>query len=181
MKLNFYQQKRLTKLKLTDKMRPLEFTRITTIYVDTEDRLGLVGEDENGKHQRLWLTQRLLSRLLEKLLDWLPQTDVRIQEIAQQSAQAKHGPEHPVIPSSECLDWLVNEITLESSEGVIGLLFKSDRCEYVAIVRFNEISLRQWLDILFRQYQHAGWLSTDWPNWFVSEVEVVLPAGVEVH
>ena len=70
---------------------------------------------------------------------------------------------------------------IESSKGVIGLLFKSDKCEYVAVVRFNEISLRQWLDILFRQYQHAGWISVDWPSWFVPTAELGLPEGVAVH
>ena len=168
-------------MKLTDKTLPLELTRITTIYVDTEDRISLVGEDEIGEHQRLWLTQRLLSLLVEKLLDWLPQTHEGIQEIAQQVAQSKHDPEHPVIASSESLNWLVNEIALEPSGGVIGLLFKSDRCEDVAVVRFNEISLRQWLDILFRQYQHAGWISVDWPSWFVPKVELGFPEGVAVH
>ena len=168
-------------MKLTDKTLPLELTRITTIYVEIEDRIGLVGEDEIGEHQKLWLTQRLLNHLVEKLLDWLPQTHDGIQEIAQQVAQSKHEPEHPVIANSECLNWLVNEITIESSKGVMGLLFKSDKCEYVAIVRFNEISLRQWLDILFRQYQHAGWISVDWPSWFVPKVELGLPEGVAVH
>ena len=168
-------------MKLTDKTLPLELTRITTIYSDTEDRIGLIGEDEIGEHQKLWLTQRLLGRLVEKLLDWLPQSDEGIQEIVQQVAQSKHEPEYPVIASSECLNWLVMEVTIESSKGVVGLLFKSDRCENVAIVRFNEISLRQWLDILFRQYQHARWISVDWPSWFVPSVESGLPEGVAVH
>lgn len=168
-------------MKLTDKTLPLELTRITTIYVDTEDRMGLVGEDEVGEHQKLWLTQRLLNRLVERLLGWLPQSHEGIQEIAQQVAQAKHEPEHPVIASPECLDWLVQEIDLVPSQDVIGLVFKSESGEYVAMVRFNEISLRQWLDILFRQYQHAEWLGVDWPSWFVPKVELGLPEGVAVH
>ena len=168
-------------MKLKDKSLPPELTRVTTIYVDTEDRIKLVGEDEIGEHQRLWLTQRLLSQLVEKLLDWLPQSHEGLQEIAQQVAQAKYEPQERVIASCGCLNWLVHEITLESSEGVIGLLFKSDRCEYLAIVRFNEVSLRQWLDILFRQYHHARWISVDWPSWFAHSVELALPEGVEVH
>ena len=38
---------------LEDKFQPLELNRITTIYVDKEDRIGLVGEDENGEHHKL--------------------------------------------------------------------------------------------------------------------------------
>ena len=166
---------------LEDKFQPLELNRITTIYVDKEDRIGLVGEDENGEHHKLWLTQRLLNRLVEKLLDWLPQSHEGIQEIAQQVAQAKHEPEHPVIASPECLDWLVQEIDLVPSQGVIGLVFKSDGGQQAAMVRFNEISLRQWLGIVFRQYQQAQWLGVEWPSWFVPEIELGLPEGVSVH
>ena len=68
-----------------------------------------------------------------------------------------------------------------SSEGVIGLVFKSDSGEYAAMVRFNEISLRQWLDILFRQYQHPERRGVDLPSWFVPSVELGLPEGVAVH
>ena len=67
------------------------------------------------------------------------------------------------------------------SQGVVGLLFKSNADQHVAMVRFNEISLRQWLGIVFRQYQQAHWLGVEWPSWFVPEVELGLPEGVAVH
>ena len=168
-------------MKLTDKALPLELQRITTIYVDTEDRIGLVGEDDNGEHHKLWLTQRLLNLLVDRLLLWLPQSHEGIQVIAQQVAQAKHEPEHPVIANSACVHWLVKEITLVPSQGVIGLLFKSDGDQHIAMVRFNEISLRQWLGIVFRQYQQAQWSGVEWPSWFLPEVELGLPEGVAVH
>ena len=63
---------------------PLELKRITTVYVDKEDRIGLIGVAESGQHHRLWLTQRLLTQLIERLLLWLPQNPEEIQQIAQQ-------------------------------------------------------------------------------------------------
>ena len=161
-------------------MLPLELKRVTTSYIDTEDRLRVVGETDTGEHHTLWLTQRLLNRLVERLIQWLPQNREEIQEIAQQFAQAKHEPETPVIANAASMSWLVQEITLVPSQGVLGLLFKSEEVDqHTVIVQFDEVCLRQWLDIVFRQYQQAQWSGADWPIWFVPSTE--LPKGVAVH
>lgn len=47
--------------------------RITTEYIDHEDRLRLAGEDAQGQTTVLWLTQRLLNRLIPHLCQWLEQ------------------------------------------------------------------------------------------------------------
>jgi hypothetical protein len=119
--------------------------------------------------------------LVERLLLWLPQNPDEIQQIAQQFAQAKREPELAVVASSDCFNWLVQEININSAVGVIGLQFKSAGDEYVVIVQFNEVSLRQWLDILFSEYQYAGWLGAAWPHWLSTKVELALPKGVSVH
>jgi hypothetical protein len=166
---------------MTHNNTPLELKRITTLYVDKEDRIGVVGVAESGQQHRLWLTQRLLTQVVEMLLLCLPQNPDQIQQIAQQVAQAKREPTLAVVASSDCFNWLVQEVSLNSAAGVIGLQFKSDRDQYVVIVRFNEVGLRQWLDILFSQYQYAGWLGVAWPHWLSTKVELVLPEGVLVH
>ena len=168
-------------MKMTHNNIPLELKRITTVYVDKEDRIGLIGVAESGQHHRLWLTQRLLTQLIERLLLWLPQNPEEIQQIAQQIAQAKREPELAVVASSDCSNWLVQEISLNSAAGVIGLQFKSDRDQHLVTVRFNEVRLRQWLDIVFSQYQYAGWLGVAWPGWLSTKVELGLPEGVAVH
>ena len=50
-----------------------ELQRITTEFVDAEDRIRLAGEDAAGEAVVLWLTQRLLNRLVAHLCDWLEQ------------------------------------------------------------------------------------------------------------
>lgn len=47
--------------------------RVTTSYVDSEDRLRLAGETPQGEAVVLWLTQRLLARLLPIFFQWLEQ------------------------------------------------------------------------------------------------------------
>lgn len=50
-----------------------ELQRFTTEYVEIEDRIRLAGETAPGHTVVLWLTQRLLARLLPHLLQWLEQ------------------------------------------------------------------------------------------------------------
>ncbi len=46
-----------------------EITRITTEYVETEDRIRLSGETPAGSTVMLWIPQRLLNRLIPLLCE----------------------------------------------------------------------------------------------------------------
>ena len=46
-------------------------SRLTTDYVDAEDRLRLSGEVADSTPVAMWLTQRLALRVLPALLQWL--------------------------------------------------------------------------------------------------------------
>ncbi len=71
----------------------LALERITTQYIEAEDRIRLSGSTRDGHSQVLWLTQRLLSRLLPRLLDAL-----------QPSAPATRLASQP--PQDEWQSWL---------------------------------------------------------------------------
>ena len=45
--------------------------RITTEYIDKDDRIRLTGEPAQGDAVVLWFTQRLLNRLVPHLTAWL--------------------------------------------------------------------------------------------------------------
>ena len=45
--------------------------RLTTDYVEEEDRIRVSGASANGDTVVLWLTQRLLNRLVPHLTAWL--------------------------------------------------------------------------------------------------------------
>ena len=88
--------------------------RLTTEYVEREDRIRLSGQLTHGDTVVLWLTQRLLSRLVPHLSAWLarqlapassnPSVQAAHQDIvqgfAQQAARAQLVPEPPVRASS---------------------------------------------------------------------------------
>ena len=63
--------------------------RITSEYVATEDRFRLSGTTDKGGQVRYWITQRLLLRLLNFLLDWL---ETHREELERQAATEMLGP-----------------------------------------------------------------------------------------
>ena len=55
--------------------------RITTEYISAEDRIRLAGVTDDELLVVLWLTQRLLNRLLPPLFEWLTQHEDSFSEI----------------------------------------------------------------------------------------------------
>ena len=62
--------------------------RITTEYIDQEDRIRLTGELAHGATVVLWITQRLLNRLIPHLTAWLSRQIAPASRIP--SVQAAH-------------------------------------------------------------------------------------------
>ncbi len=67
----------------------LTLQRITSEYVATEDRFRLSGITDTGGEVSYWITQRLLLRLLNFLLDWL---ESHREELERQAASDMLGP-----------------------------------------------------------------------------------------
>ena len=64
------------------KKKPMtSLKRITTEFIPVEDRIRLSGErEDNGSPLVLWLTQRLIRRMLPVLLDWLQKNETDLLE-----------------------------------------------------------------------------------------------------
>lgn len=114
--------------------------RLTTHYIEHEDRLRLTGQQANGDTVVLWLTQRLCNRLLPYLSAWLEQqTDAAPlrhpqvqatqqtirQSIAQQAARAQLTPSAPVPPPPTQAGWLVASVHLSYRGEVLVLTFQA--------------------------------------------------------
>lgn len=144
--------------------------RITTEYSEAEDRIRLAGE-AGEKTVMLWLTQRLTSRLVPHLCQWLDQrvgatllTEVK-QEFAQQKARAELAPQPPVRADAETQGVLVHSVDLKSLRAGMGLQFKDANGDVIASLQLQPRPLRQWLNIVYDQYLLAGWPTTVWPTW----------------
>ncbi len=153
--------------------------RITTEYIDTEDRIRLSGEVGNDVPVVIWLTQRLLQRLLPMLLQWLenqnedvPYAEI-LQGFAQQAAKAELTPQPPVRACGESTAWLVLSVDVEQSEQVVTLTFYGVNGQTPVSLALGATTLRQWLSIVYDAYLKAEWSMEIWPGWLQESLSSV--------
>lgn len=160
--------------------------RFTTEYIDAEDRLRLSGELGPQKTVVIWLSLRLLQRLLPHLLHWLQpenQNPVNAAEgtshqgtiptqwhddawhgFAQQAAQAQLPLQAPVVATHPQSVWLAHAIDVAVTPEQIQLLFKGAAGEQASLLLAPQ-PLRQWLGIVYTLWQRTEWPMQVWPQW----------------
>ena len=147
-----------------------ELQRLTTEYIEAEDRLRVSGELAPNETVVMWLSQRLLRRLLPHLFLWLEQQSgdsipLEIeQSFAQEAATADFAAETPVAQHGGSEEWLVTAVDLGSSEQAIQLAFRANELQE-ANLTLNSVTLRQWLSIVHNLWGNAEWPTEFWPEW----------------
>lgn len=169
--------------------------RITTEYIRTEDRIRLCGQIDNDT-ATLWLTQRLANGLAVHMCQWLenslpdkvaqaPSEDkARVQAFAQQSAnavtQARAKDEPPVVAKTDNQEWLIHSIQVQANDKLIRLLFQGAEQQEVYL-EMGSASLRQWLNILCKNYKAAQWPDQHWPEWMKDDAPVIKTQARQIH
>lgn len=164
-------------------------SRLTTDYVETEDRLRLSGEIAGGPAVSLWLTQRVALRLLPELVKWL---DARIgaapdagasrpaaQDVhkevvhgfAQEAALAELKPQERV-HAGPATGSLIETIEIRPGEPRLVLVFRTADGQ-AAGLGVTAPELRQWLAIMRSVWLNAGWPAAAWPEWMKGEARPV--------
>lgn len=167
-----------------------DLQRITTEYIEAQDRLRLAGELADGAPQVLWLTQRLLQRLLPVLLQQLqgagagaetdtPYADL-LHSFVQQSARAELVPQPPVQASDSSPAWLVVSVDIVQSAEGVRLTFKGAQDQQVSLALVT-LALRQWLGIVHDAYAKAEWPLQGWPQWLQEGSESSAVQAVVLH
>lgn len=161
--------------------------RLTTQYVAEEDRLRVAGEVAQGQTQVLWLTQRLLVRLLPPLLQGIAQQQPQVWQselvlgFQQDAARAALEPQAPVVVQPDVSGWLVDAVDVVSSGQSTQLRFRVSASADQAEVTFDAQALRQWLGIVHDQFVLAQWPMAVWPEWMgapASATHAEGPSGV---
>jgi hypothetical protein len=151
--------------------------RITTEYVEAEDRIRIIAEVQGGSPMVLWFSQRMLARLLPGLIKWLDGQGSRdvpfsqlMQGFAQQAAQSELTPQPPVRPTLNGPVCLVQSVDVGVSETLMSLTFRGASGE-AAKLNLEAKPMRQWLFILRNLCQKAEWKLDVWPEWFEGAVQ----------
>ena len=148
--------------------------RITTDYVELHDRLRMAGELPRDGAVIMWLTQRLVRRLVPLLLQWLdqqagsvPRRDI-VHGFAQQAARMGME-EHPRVDiARNNAEWLVSRIDYATEAGHLVLTMRNDD-GYAFGMRLAPMELRQWLTVLHGLWAHAEWPMDIWPDWLANQ------------
>lgn len=164
-------------------MTPLQ--RITTEYVESEDRIRISGEGADGHPMILWLTRRLLDRVVPHLVGWLekqyadlPRADLML-SFAQEAAALQLMPEPPVPIAEGAPQFLVQIVDISPLPEDITIAFRGEPA-CAASIAFAATPLRQWLGILYQTYLAADWTLAAWPDW-VAPDSVASGEGHRVH
>lgn len=152
--------------------------RITTKYMEVEDRVRMNAECSDGDYISLWLTQRLLIRLAKNCIEFLdkqplevhkiPAADERLhpeaQSIMQQSATTGSQNQEAVVVKNNSQSYFIREIDIKhSSEGIVLVFRETEDKQAMLILNFEQ--LRRWLNIVCSIWRKADWPMEIWPDW----------------
>ena len=148
-------------------------SRFTTRYNLEQDRIQLALALVDEKPIGLWLTQRLLTRLIPTLVNLLDSEKIRLSQnalevhnIAQQHAQnvveTQSDAQGEVVASDE---GLVEAIDLSRSARSAVLTFRCLGKQERYSLTLGANQLRSWLSILCSTFHKAEWDTTAFPTW----------------
>ncbi|MGB4246725.1 MAG: hypothetical protein WBJ75_03305 [Pseudohongiellaceae bacterium] len=164
-----------------------ELHRITTEYIDTEDRIRLIGEVNESDSVILWLTQRLLTRLLPHLFLWLEQQNGNtmpaeiVQSFAQRAARSELAEQPPVQRSEDSTEWLVHAVDITPDNASLRMRFRSIG-EDEATLTLPVVQLRQWLGIVHLLWHNGEWQAGIWPEWIsADELKNARASQISIH
>ena len=181
-----------TSLKLKTIMSSLK--RITTEYNEREDRIRLAGFTDNNQTVSLWLTMRLMSRLINHCIKLLEkntpetieippaneQSRKSIQNFVQQSAEQQLVEETAVKVTKNSPKYLAAEIDVKSDHAGVTIIFKGEFSSNYSVYLNNQ-QLRQWLGMLHMIWQKAEWSTLIWPDWMSSSSLEATSSATSIH
>ena len=183
-----------TSVSLKSEQMMSSLKRITTEYIELEDRVRLAGLTGDDQTVSIWLTMRLLKRLINHCLNLLDtntpelktaptqseQSRENMKNFLQQSAEQQIVEEKEVKVTDNSPNYLVVEIDVKNSNNGIVLIFKGKfRPDYA--VHLNNQQLRQWLGMLHMIWQKAEWPNLVWPDWMSSSSAETVPRLTSIH
>ena len=179
-------------MKLEKIVRNLE--RITTEHVELEDRIRLAGLTYDNQTVCIWLTMRLLKRLITHFLNLLEKNTPELKETPTQSEQSRESIHNFVQQSAEqqvveetavkvtknSPNHLAAEIDVKSDHAGVTIIFKGEFSSHHAIYLNNQ-QLRQWLGMLHIIWQKAEWSTLVWPDWMSSSPQETASLATPIH
>ena len=162
----------------------MRLRRIDTRYLAAEDRIRLLGVTTDNQTLVLWLTRRLLDRLLAQVLEQFdlyhgggPPADGPAPQGPHWPGETGSVPEPVMSPTPEAPPlraappWLVSRVTLREMPPGLWCGFQGQAPEQRATLVFTPWQLRHWLRILLGEYRRAQWPLGAWRAWLTPKAK----------
>ncbi|MGM0632796.1 MAG: hypothetical protein ACQETO_06425 [Pseudomonadota bacterium] len=175
-------------------------SRLTTVYVPVEDRVRVSGRIGQDRVVVIWLTLRLLNRMIPMLTEWLEKQDTAVprgdllQSVKQERAHSQHVEkaredagkgENVTVPADAPDDeWLALGLEFKQRDERLYLLFRDQPKDpgHTVALPLQPVQLRQWLNILRAAYRAAEWPVTVWPEWLQEpEAAASMTSSTSLH
>ena len=152
--------------------------KVTAEFIETEDRIRLSALTADDKTLALWLTQRLLSRLITHLAKWLEKKPADLSKALDSESNPQPEP-HGSVKKSDSASLpdqtsvkikksdesiLITEVDVKFGDNGIALILKSEK-ETNAEISFTLSEARQWVGMLHSLWHKAEWPSSLLPQW----------------
>ena len=152
----------------------LLLTKVTVTYSEVEDRICMSAQLHEGEPVVFWLTLRLCRLLVKALTAHLERSVAGsalvdtglLLTCRQRDAEWQHEPSEPVRYSAGSRVIVPERVDLSCTVESAALLLPVGEGD-IAHLPLNLQELRQWLAIIYRQFQLAGWPLDVWPEWFI--------------
>ena len=152
--------------------------KVTAEFIETEDRIRLSALTADDKTLALWLTQRLLSRLITHLANWLEKKPADLSKALDSESNPQPEPHGPVkksdsapLPDQTSVKTkksdesiLITEVDVKFGDNGIALILKSEK-ETNTEISFTLSEARQWVSMLHSLWHKAEWPSSLIPQW----------------
>lgn len=120
---------------------------------------------EEGPGLKLWVTLRLLNRLVPHLMDRYqtpaePDTQISTQEKKLTAGQVQQ--EKAVTLPAGCMEFLVTSVDISYRQKVLGLVFRGQKLEHKADFLLDEDKVHSWLRALQHCYRLGDWQASAW-------------------
>jgi hypothetical protein len=154
-------------------------------YDPVEDRLRLDAVNAAGGKQSIFLTRRLVDRVIPVLVSHLEgKTPEGVPaDLAQGMSQSrarqarKTGEATPAVAAdAETPTWLCRTIHFQKADYGLNVIFTDDT-QVDAVMPMVEANLRAVLDILLELYTKANWPTEPFPEWMKPEATVTVAPG----
>ena len=148
----------------------ISLQKITTQFIDFEDRVRISAVSSDNETLILWLTQRLLIRVVKRCLTFLEE------ETNKPTQKSKHSGgnlekqstsiapiEKAVSVKKNCRSLLIREVDLKYYQSRLSIVFRQDS-ENQASLELNHLQLCQLMTIIFKVWHQAEWPIEVWPE-----------------